>query len=601
MDASGGQNRKILLRPHAVCLLSACGLCLLCVGYPQGLACAQEPKIPEAHAAQTATTEETGRYAIYELGTEPALKSAEIERVVKQFGLESAKPVREGAAPKDVLIYTDKDHTVRLVFRAARGSMQLFPNFYQREKPAPPPDKALELAQTWADENGIVRAAGSGIRAGEVTSTARSNFAHEGGKSEGVDVLRTIHFYRQLDGLRVFGKNSILSVNVGAEGVVGVDFAMRSLVEGKRVPARIISTEQAVAEFHKRYDAEFEEMKRSHPGYRFEMAPPQLIYFEQGLRYVQPVYRFVFRLAGPKGVVGDFNRLIPASLTPPEEIISAPAGESPKKAPAPQRGAAKTPEPPTTDPILLGAYIIQNSQSGWLDDGWAFLAEFQASNALGQLFFGFPPSQISQYYWDEVWLWEAYGSIPDNSQYYPGAVNFAVHEGHGNMWETASIGDWSKVIYLPQITGYGSATGKGEITNYLLWKGCAIIPAPGDPYCADYNSPAQWSDVWFTMFQGMRGAYGFRTEMWIDDEAGGPFGSDLGLGVPNLNAWFQATDNSQWDHDSGLNGTDGCPFPSDPGPEYGDAVIICGHENDRAYDTGNVPPASCLTIWWQHK
>jgi hypothetical protein len=59
------------------------------------------------------------------------------------------------------------------------------------------------------------------------------------------------------------------------------------------------------------------------------------------------------------------------------------------------------------------------------------------------VFFGFPPSEISQYYWDEVWLWEAYGSIPDNSQYYPGAVYFAVHEGHGNLWETASVGDWS--------------------------------------------------------------------------------------------------------------------------------------------------------------
>jgi hypothetical protein len=568
--------------------LPAVGFCLFCAAVPHGSANAQTPAM-----------EKPSQYAIYELDPAPALKPQVMDRIARPLGLEVAKPLREDDAAKQVMIYTDKERTVRLVFRVASGTMEIFPNFHERQKPAPPNERAIDLARKWAEESGIVRAAGPGIQAGEVTSTGRENFAHDGPRSEAVDVLRTVHFFRQIDGLRVFGKNSILSVDVGAEGVVGADFSMRSLVAGRRVPTRIISSEEALAAFHKRYDEEIDRMKRSHPDYRFEMAPPQLIYYEQGRRYVQPVYRYIFRFVGPKGVAGDFNRLVPASVTPPEEIFSAPRGQTPTK--APRRELSKPPEAPATDPVLLGAYIIQNSESGWLDDGWAFLNDFQTSNLLGQIFFGLPPSQIAQYYWDEVWLWEADGSIPDNSQYYPGAVNFAVHEGHGNMWRTATVGDWSKIIELDKITGYGAATGKGEITNYVLWKGCAIIPAPGDPYCAEYQSPANWYDVWFTMFQGMRGAYGFRTEMWIDDEAGGPFGANIGLGSANLNAWFHATDNSQWDHDSTLNGTDGCPFPSDPGPEYGDAVIACGHENDRAYDTGNVPATSCLTIWWQHK
>jgi hypothetical protein len=579
------------LRFQAKYLASFFGLSLLVLGYPHGLATAQTPQ----------TTQTEGRYAIYELEPTPALKPADIERIAPSFGLEAAKPVQEPTTRQQFFLYRDKEQTVRLVFQEANGYMAIFPNFHGRETPAPSAEDAVRLAQGWADKNNILRVAGQGILSGEVTTTGREDVSKGEKPGNSVDVIRTVHFYRQLDGLRVFGKNSIFSVDVGSEGVVGANFTMRSILPGQRIPTQIISPDQALEDFHRRYDAEIEQMQRTHPDFRFEMGRPQLIYYEQGQRYVQPVYRFIFRFVGPKGVAGDFNRLVPASVKPPEPILSPTSGQPPKELPPPRRTAGNAPQTAGPDPVLLGAYIINNSESGWLNDGWAFLTNFQVGNSVGQIVNGFPPAQISQNYWDADWLWEPDGSIPDNSQYYIGSVNFGVHEGHGNMWETATIGDWSQVINLPGITGYGAATGKGEITNYLLWKGCAIIPAPSDPYCADYQSPANWSTVWFTIFQGMRGAYGFRTEMWIDDEAGGPFALAMGLGVPNMNAWFSATDNSQWDHDSTLNGTDGCPFPSDPGPEYGDAVMVCGHENDTAYNTGNEPPPSCLTIWWQHK
>jgi hypothetical protein len=51
------------------------------------------------------------------------------------------------------------------------------------------------------------------------------------------------------------------------------------------------------------------------------------------------------------------------------------------------------------------------------------------------------------------------------------------------------------------------------------------------------------------IFKGLRGTYGFRTEMWIDDDISQGFAFDIGVGAAaNLSAWFHATDNCKWDH-----------------------------------------------------
>ena len=65
---------------------------------------------------------------------------------------------------------------------------------------------------------------------------------------QAVDVLRTVEFRRQLDGLDVFGPTSILSVDVGAGGVTGGVIDLRP-VAPTGTPVQIISRSDATKQF----------------------------------------------------------------------------------------------------------------------------------------------------------------------------------------------------------------------------------------------------------------------------------------------------------------------------------------------------------------
>jgi len=296
------------------------------------------------------------------------------------------------------------------------------------------------------------------------------------------------------------------------------------------------------------------------------------------------VYRFIVRVLGPKGPVGDYVRLVAAARETPEPVLNQ---SHPAQAPPliPKRLARERPVK-GPDPIDYGMYVVRNDSSDWVDDAWEFHVGFDAGNGLGRFFFGFPPTQVTQYYWDYQWLWEAGGGEPDLSQFFVGAVNFAIIEGHGLPWWISTRSNCCDVIDLNQIAGYGGFNGKGGQTDYIVWKSCSVIPAPGDSYGGDYSSPHSPFDVWWGIFKGLRGTYGFRSEMWIDDDISQGFAFDIGVGAASLSAWFHATDNCKWDHSSGM--------------EYGSAVLVSGHEGDRAYDTAPLSPPGSLTIWWQH-
>jgi hypothetical protein len=374
-------------------------------------------------------------------------------------------------------------------------------------------------------------------------------------------------------------------VDVGEKEVSGVVATMRPLVKGRRQEVQVISREEAAAEFEKRFALETYEWSRSNPEFRAKVTAVDLIYYEQGLRYIQPVYRFTIRVANSHGTVGNYIRLIAAAKQSPELVLNR--NHPALAGPLSPRGTGLKKEPEDgPDPINYGVYVVRNDSTDWVDDGWEFHEGFDGGNAIARLIFGLPPTQMTQYYWNHEWLWEAGGGEPDLSQFFVGAVNFAVIEGHGLPWWISTSKNCCDVIDLRSIAGYGAFNGKRGQTDYIVWKSCSVIPAPGDPYGTNYQSPASPFDVWFTIFQGMRGTYGFRTEMWIDDDISLPFAMNIGVGAANLASWLHATDNCKWDHSSGF--------------EYGSAVLISGHEGDRAYDTTPLPVPGSLTIWWQH-
>lgn len=534
-------------------------------------------------------------YAIYELEPKPVLEEVDADRITRTFGLESSQP-EDNDHP---YIKTYKDHTtvVRGAFDLAMGNLDIFPNLRDVTNPAPSQAEAIDQAKSWLRSIGFIEQ----LQLLGVTTFSRQEFRLQSpDDAQSIDAVQSVRFVRQLDHLLVFGPASILTVDVGNAGVMGASIRMRNIDMMHKRPVSIISVQQAIEQLRVLYANELEELQRQH--YTIEIPAPTLIYYEQGLHFVQPVYRFVIQAEKAEGAFA-LNWIVPATSNSPELILNTPrspfltkASDGKKKATT--SSCEKSPTLALRDTLDLGAYIIQNGLSGWSADGAAFLAGFETGNISAAKQSKIRPARSSQFCLDEVWMWEPDPPQPDRSKNFVGAVNFAVHEGHGNMWRTAAKDNWTKTIELENIAGYGNAGGSGETTNYILWKGCTVIPVPDDPYCAAYKSPAKPSDVWFKIFNGMRGTYGFRTEMYIDDRVGGPFGVSIGVGAPILSAWFQSLDTSQWGHSTG-GGRNGCPFTQDPGMEYGAAVLVCGREQDSAYDTESLPAPQCLTIWWQ--
>src|SRR5260370_9501508 len=351
---------------------------------------------------------------------------------------------------KSTAVFRDKSGKARLIFREDTGSLELLPELAEVREQARPSQEAIRLAQQWLRQNDLCVLEAEEVNGGEETTLTRQELTPKGKAGEQVDALRTVHFIRYLDGLRVYGPTSGLTVDVGEKGVLGVFSTLRPLIKARRVPVEVLSQEEAREEFTRRFSSEMHQWSRSNPEYRAELASVDLIYYEQGLRFIQPVYRFMVRVTNTHGTVGNYIRLLAASRQSPELIPSRvhPA----QAAPLSPKGRDLRKEA-AGGPVRIdyGMYVVRNDSSDWVDDAWEFHEGFDSGNFFGRFFFGLPPTQMTQYYWNYQWLWEAGGGQLDLSQYFVGEVNFAIIEGHGLQWWISTSGNCCDVIDLPRL------------------------------------------------------------------------------------------------------------------------------------------------------
>ena len=559
--------------------------------------------------------------SIYEM--QPSqLGPADAAAIAGKLGL---TPVGGGAAPGTAggpLAFQDANGHVRMLF--GDGSVKIFPDLTKPPNPnrLPGREGALRMALDFLKGQGGMQGGMGKLRVGEIVTLTEqpAQMGQTPGPTGGpqlpavqtgqaMDVLRTVEFVRTLDGLDVFGPTSILSLDVGMGGVNGGEINLRPI--GKPGPKMdIISQSDATTQFLTEFpypvtigkggdddeEGKGEDGGRSGTtmgaaaagGLQGTLQSTRRIYYEQGGQYLQPAYLFRVLITGPLGTAAGMDWLVPAVQRTPEPIINHPFKEGPSPLLA---------EPTTILPFLAcerpsdikyGRYILRDDDQGWLVDTQGFGANIDAANSFLRFWVPtIPPVNNFQYYWNYPWLWQPSGSpATDQSPYFPGSVNMALIEGHGAPWLITTEKNCCDVIYLPQITGFGGYHNPAEITDYVIWQSCDVIPAPGDPYGGAYSSPASPFDVWFNMFQGMRGTYGYHTTMNIWNGVGKAFGTDLGFGAQNLSAWFTECNNNVFHHGGGWN--------------YGSAVLISGHEGDTLYDTCPLPPPGSLTIWWQH-
>ncbi len=164
------------------------------------------------------------------------------------------------------------------------------------------------------------------------------------------------------------------------------------------------------------------------------------------------------------------------------------------------------------------------------------------------------------------------------------AVGVALTEAHGNWWHFSTLRMCCAMVRLSNLpaSGYGRA-----LAGWIIHSG-EVIPSPADT--------AHSYDPWWRVFGGLHSVVGYRTEMLIDDEVGGPYGADISAGAPVVGAWLQevaaasAYAGGPTYHDRNRGITEPLGRPS--------TLSVCGHADDSIYDNKRLPPATCLQSWW---
>ncbi|BCM91142.1 hypothetical protein IAD21_03006 [Abditibacteriota bacterium] len=462
---------------------------------------------------------------------------------------------------------------------------------------APNTDVANRLADNFVKQLGLVPRDDAGLKVRDISIWTKQNASPE--KMENpMDCLRSVHFARTVSALPVFGPNSVLDVTIGAKGVEGVSSTLRALQK----------TDMAVklrpdTEVKRDFDNQLETQSKSFQGAKPELKGRQLVYLEQGMQYAQPVYRYDVVFQSDVGTQAANSIFVQAASNSPEQLmdmnnrgLDTPEELRKVSTTQPKAGVRQvdfrtgefgfgqdTPQFQQTQAggVKIGLYIVREDHECWLNDANAFMSSL---NALSWIT-GKPAKVRQDYLWNYPQYWHESGGNADLSRYLAGKVNMAWLEGHGAPWLMTTYKNNAGVIHANQLKGFGTNMGLGEITNYMVWQGCDIVPVPGDGFGGDFGSGSPFN-VWWGVFKGMRGAYGYRTTMGICNGVGAGFGLRAGMGIPNLASWLSATASNPQGHPDGWN--------------YGSAVIVTGHENDTLYNTGALPNPSQLTMWWNH-
>ena len=515
----------------------------------------------------------------YELG-QPAVTEPQVASLAADFQL--VEKLDDTGNPTGIFVLGDG--SVRGVFQG--GVAQFMPDLKVARR-APTVADAKALAMQFCDKFGLFT--DEPFQITEVTGWSKQPATPDklGGRSI---VLRNVRFARFYDGREVMGPSSRLNVLVDSAGGVGVLDSIRPLIPSNLVPR--LKTPYQIEE-------EFKIAANDYCDMLYEVLGRRQVYWEQGSRYVQPAWMYTVKFWALDGQTITDTILIPMATNAPEPIMHYPADGLPRRQEgfgdfnpiAPNLPAVQSPTLDSlfgplasANPVQIGEYIVRNDHSCWLQDAQQFWSQLYLGRFVTQWFHN--PVNRRDYWWNYVWLWHADGGIPDYSRYYVGQDHYVLIEGHGGQWLITSLGAGGDIIRLKNITGYGTHAVAGEKTCYIQWQSCLVIPRPGTPYGYDYQSPDNWSTVWWSIFKGMRGTYGYNTLMRICNGVSSLHGYRMGLGFPNLSSWLYSTDNGVFGHSSGL--------------DYASAVLVSGHENDTIYQTSQLPPPGSLTIWWTH-
>jgi len=505
----------------------------------------------------------------YQLG-ESQLNLDQAQVIARQFNLSPVNDPTGAPLP----VWQMGDGSVRQSFLG--GVLYMNPDLPNERKKAPELPAVQKFAETFLADNRLRPDDRSLWQVGEFNPWSRQASTPDKPGTILTPIVN-VRFQRMLDKLPVQGPSSILNVNVDAAGVAGVLASVRpvKLLENKVDP-------KSAQQIEDEYQMDLDIVRKMSPG-TAKLQSKRLCYFEQGMGYVQPVWQFNVLITGKTGDKSLEEIIVPLALNSPEPVQYGNFSGQPPVIPSSQITRSFM---PNTNNVRLGEYVVRQDA----DQGICLNVAnaFWINSLFGAIGIGKMVTR-TQYYWDHQWLWEDALGVPDQSRFYPGAVDFAVVVSHGAPWQFSSLSNYGEWTDLHNMNHFGANSGVGnpdqDYTSYMLFTACSMMPAPGDPFGGTYTSGSPF-DVWWNMFWGFHGIYGFRTtagkQACVDGF--GAFGHAVGLGHPNLAAWLDAT--SALNHGGNNN--------------YGTIVLGSGFENDTIFNTTARKKATSLTMWWNH-
>lgn len=304
-------------------------------------------------------------------------------------------------------------------------------------------------------------------------------------------------------------------------------------------------------------------------------------YYDGNQDFIQPVYRFTATIHSAATETEAQQRRIDSHIIgyiPIEKGIEPVPNLSPtlKVLPDMPKGEGVPPlprAPVKDDDPIIGRYVVRNDDPNWAANANDFWNGLTSIPSLA------PNFTNAQYYW--AYPWE-YTTSKNN---FVNSVNVALSEDHGDWWLFTTLSNCCDVVDINTIPGgYGASAG-GNLRFWAIHS-CEVVPAPEDT--------PNWPDPWWNIFKGLHAVVGYRTIMYINDDAGYPFGHNLAIGMPFISSWLNAVNNlsayashPRWEC-HGANKLMGRAC----------AIVVCGRENDNVYNTQVIGQANCFNVYW---
>jgi hypothetical protein len=167
-------------------------------------------------------------------------------------------------------------------------------------------------------------------------------------------------------------------------------------------------------------------------------------------------------------------------------------------------------------------------------------------------------------------------------------MNLALIEVHGDWWRYSTLQNCCDLVNINgdiPSPGYGPSAN-GSLADWIIHS-CEVVPAPDDT--------ANWPDPWWNIFGGVRNVVGYRTIMYINDGAAGPYATSLGNLAPVVSSWLGDV--------ISLNAYAGTPKTAAHGGVVRpmgrpSTISACGHDGESVLSVSTLPRANCLTVWW---